>query len=163
MYTLLLLAWLLPSRAECATEFACDSNATSMPMSFIESGTQESSDDELASGLRARYRPGSGKPGLVRIDRDLQFQWEDASPDPRIAAGPFEVRWTGKLFVAANAKYRFHLFAAGSARMSIDAKLAIEGTANDATWLSSAEIPLELGHHAIEITYTSTSDQARIG
>ncbi|SEG72169.1 beta-glucosidase [Bryocella elongata] len=52
------------------------------------------------TGLRAEYFAGksfSGKPTLSRIDRNIDFDWNGASPAAGMDAHAFSVRWTGTI------------------------------------------------------------------
>ncbi len=120
-------------------------------------------ESESMAGLIATFSPSLTGRSAVRIDPDAQFNWADASPDPRVPADRFVVRWQGKLLVQSGARYRFHLFVAGTCRLAIDGKQAIAGATNESGWLSSGELPLEAGHHAIDLNFSKTTKQARIG
>jgi mono/diheme cytochrome c family protein/glucose/arabinose dehydrogenase len=120
-------------------------------------------DDDVRSGLRAEYRSGETSSPVVRIDSDVQFDWADASPDPRVSAGRFDARWQGKLLATARGPYRFHIFVTGTAGLRIDGKSVIAGTKSDAGWLSSSELTLDLGDHAVEVTFSKAGPHARIG
>jgi hypothetical protein len=88
-------------------------------------GGDESQDDGMPAGLLADYSSGAGGQAVRRVDADVQFNWADASPDLRVAAEEFEVRWRGKLFVPAGGRYRFHFFLSGTARLDIANKVAV--------------------------------------
>ncbi|HTY57930.1 MAG TPA: glycoside hydrolase family 3 N-terminal domain-containing protein, partial [Bacteroidota bacterium] len=48
-------------------------------------------------GLKAEYFNNmdfAGQPALVRVDRQIQFDWNSNPPDPKIHAEHFSVRWT---------------------------------------------------------------------
>src|SRR5262245_52655583 len=126
-------------------------------------GRPMGADDDVLAGLRAEYRSGNTAPPVVRIDSDVQFNWGDASPDPRVSAGRFEAHWQGTLLTTARGPYRFHAFVAGSAEVRIDGKPVIAGTKADAGWLSSSELTLDLGDHTIDVTFSKTGPHARIG
>ena len=62
------------------------------------------------SGLKAEYFTNldfTGKPGLVRLDPQIQFDWSGASPAPGIPMGAFAVRWSGTLTPPAPGDYSF--------------------------------------------------------
>ena len=61
-------------------------------------------------GLKAEYFTNSdftGKPELVRVDPQIQFDWSGASPAPGIAMHAFAVRWSGTLTPPAPGDYTF--------------------------------------------------------
>ncbi len=56
--------------------------------------------NSAAEGLHAEYFAGSsfaGHPVLRRIDPEIDFDWNAASPAPGVPATDFSVRWTGVL------------------------------------------------------------------
>ncbi|HTH52338.1 MAG TPA: glycoside hydrolase family 3 C-terminal domain-containing protein [Edaphobacter sp.] len=59
-------------------------------------------------GLKAEYFANAkfeGKPALVRTDKQINFDWNSASPAPSIDAKAFSVRWTGTLEAPAPGDY----------------------------------------------------------
>jgi beta-glucosidase len=65
---------------------------------------------DAGPGLVAEYFANaqlSGKPGLTRIDPQIQFDWNAASPAPGIPMQAFSVRWTGELMPPAPGDYTF--------------------------------------------------------
>jgi beta-glucosidase len=65
-------------------------------------------------GLRAEYFANadfSGSPAMSRIDKQIDFDWNGASPSGSISGGipakAFSVRWTGKLVPPAPGDYEF--------------------------------------------------------
>ena len=68
-----------------------------------------------AEGLQAEYFASSafaGTPVLRRIDKQIDFNWDSASPVPHVPFMDFGVRWTGTISVPAPGAYHFaaHLF-----------------------------------------------------
>ena len=62
------------------------------------------------SGLKAEYFANldfTGKPELVRVDPQIQFDWSGASPAPGIPMRAFAVRWSGTLTPPAPGDYTF--------------------------------------------------------
>ncbi|MDE3178206.1 MAG: glycoside hydrolase family 3 C-terminal domain-containing protein [Acidobacteriota bacterium] len=65
---------------------------------------------EQVEGLKAEYFANSGftgKPALTRIDPEIQFDWNAASPAPGIPMKAFSVRWTGTLTPPGPGDYTF--------------------------------------------------------
>ncbi len=61
-------------------------------------------------GLKGEYFASSnfsGKPVLARIDPQVDFDWNAASPAPGVPAKDFGVRWTGAVAVPAAGDYTF--------------------------------------------------------
>ncbi len=64
------------------------------------------------TGLRAQYYSNSsfqGKPVLTRIDPQIDFDWNAASPTPGIPANDFSVRWTGTFTPPKLGDYEFNI------------------------------------------------------
>jgi beta-glucosidase len=91
-----------------------------------------------APGLKAEYFPNtdfSGKPALTRIDRQIQFDWDAASPAAGIPLTAFAVRWSGTLTPPGVGDYTFSLGAPHcwpcqdreTYRLYLDDKLVTEG------------------------------------
>src|SRR5437773_10190019 len=53
-------------------------------------------DSPFRPGLVATYT-ADGK-SVQRIDELVAFDWQDAAPDPRLAAQPFSTIWRGRLW-----------------------------------------------------------------
>ena len=61
-------------------------------------------------GLRAEYFPADnfdGKPVVTRIDKQIDFDWNSASPVPGAPADHFAVRWTGTITAPEAGLYDF--------------------------------------------------------
>ena len=59
-------------------------------------------------GLKAEYFDNQeleGQPAFTRIDRNIQFNWWDGSPDPKLDDDDFGVRWTGTLIPPVSGVY----------------------------------------------------------
>ncbi len=63
-----------------------------------------------ANGLKAEYFASddfNGKPVLNRIDKQIDFDWNGASPVPGVPADHFAVRWTGTINAPEAGDYNF--------------------------------------------------------
>jgi beta-glucosidase len=63
-----------------------------------------------AEGLQAEYFASSnfsGAPVLRRVDKQIDFNWDSASPVPHAPLTDFGVRWTGTISVPATGDYHF--------------------------------------------------------
>lgn len=131
---------------------------------------QDDDDDETPPGLLAVYRAvgaetktstdKNGVAPVTRIDRSLSFHWGDSSPDQRLPAGPFHAHWSGSVLIRQATSYRFHTFACGTVKITIDGQtvLAVDQAATaqqDATWSVGNVIELPVGERRIEIEYES--------
>jgi beta-glucosidase len=88
-------------------------------------------------GLQGEYFPNttfSGTPALVRTDRQIEFDWYNASPAAGISATSFSVRWTGTITAPAPGDYTFSVglqqctncTPADSSAIYVDGKLIVE-------------------------------------
>ncbi len=76
-----------------------------VPRTAFRSGRRKSQE-----GLTAEYFDNSdfrGKPALKRIDPEIDFDWNSASPAPGIPANDFGVRWTGTITAPKVGDYSF--------------------------------------------------------
>jgi beta-glucosidase len=72
------------------------------PRTFLHTGHEE--------GLKGEYFASStfdGKPVLTRVDKQIDFDWNSASPTPEAPATSFAVRWTGTITVPVPGEYDF--------------------------------------------------------
>ena len=63
-------------------------------------------------GLKAEYFANadfSGAPVLTRTDKQIDFDWNGASPSAGVSAKAFSVRWTGQIVPPAAGDYTFSL------------------------------------------------------
>src|SRR5262245_17390746 len=77
-------------------------------------GPLEAEPEGLRPGLVAHYRSLAGQEAtLDRIDAKPAFRLSASSPHPRIPPGPFEVVWTGALYVTDPAPVTFDAYVCG--------------------------------------------------
>jgi beta-glucosidase len=85
----------------------------------------------LQSGLKGEYfdHPNfSGVPRLARVDRNIDFDWNRASPGQGIPATAFAVRWSGELVPPAPGDYTLNATGPkGRAQIYLDGKLIVSG------------------------------------
>jgi beta-glucosidase len=66
--------------------------------------------DSSTQGLKGEYFANvnfSGKPSLIRVDPEIQFDWQAASPALGVSEKAFGVRWTGTLTPPGTGDYTF--------------------------------------------------------
>ncbi len=76
-------------------------------------------------GLKAEYfgnQELTGEPVLVRIDKQLNFDWGAGSPDSTIKPDHFSVRWTGKFISPLKGRYKFSITTDDGVRLYVDGK-----------------------------------------
>jgi beta-glucosidase len=119
--------------------------ASTMPVSssaLTESGAGS------AAGLKAEYfnnRELKGEPVLVRTDAEVNFDWGSLSPDAKVVADNFSIRWTGRITAPESGKYLLGVAGNGGMRLFIDGQLHVEDLANRRTKTVTKEISLEAG------------------
>ena len=108
-------------------------------------------------GLRGEYfanRNLEGKPVLVRVDREVNFDWGLGSPDPKLPPDNFSVRWTGKLVPPETRVYEIYARTDDGVRLWIDGKLLIDSWHDRGATTDRARVRLEAGkEHEIRIEY----------
>ncbi|MDZ7261936.1 MAG: glycoside hydrolase family 3 C-terminal domain-containing protein, partial [candidate division KSB1 bacterium] len=80
-------------------------------------------------GLKAEYfanKDLAGEPTLVRIDKQIHFDWEQGSPDSAIPPDRFSVRWTGKLLAPVSGLCKLSVSTDDGVRLYIDGKLRLD-------------------------------------
>jgi beta-glucosidase len=121
-------------------------------------------------GLKAEYFDNidfSGSPALTRVDEQINFDWNAASPAPVLKASGFGVRWTGTITVPKPGKYPFsfqlaHCYPCEDAevlRVFMDGKAVAEQPIEQREFRPSGREPFELNFadtqpHALRIEYS---------
>jgi len=108
-------------------------------------------------GLQGEYfanRNLEGTPVLVRVDREVNFDWGTGSPDPKVPPDNFSVRWTGKLIPPKTRDYEIYARTDDGVRVWIDGKLVINSWHDRAASTDVARVRLEAGReYNIRIEY----------
>ncbi|HTD66583.1 MAG TPA: PA14 domain-containing protein [Candidatus Limnocylindria bacterium] len=78
-----------------------------------------------AQGLLATYYNSSNfdSNSYTRIDSQISFDWEEASPAYGVDGECFSVRWSGNLLVTNSGAYKFYILAGLPTRLYIDGQL----------------------------------------
>ncbi len=95
-------------------------------------------------GLRGEYFNSmdlSGKPALVRTDKQIYFDWGGGPPDSSVHADHFSVRWTGTLVPPVSRDYKLSVTSDDGVRLYLDGNLLINswfdrGPASDVVTVS---------------------------
>ncbi len=113
-------------------------------------------------GLRAYYFNGMsfGVQVFDRIDPQINFDWGSASPDTRITADRFSVRWIGELETAFSEKYTFYARTDDGVRLWIDGNLVVDHWADQAYTERKGSIDLATGGHSILMEYYENEGSA---
>jgi beta-glucosidase len=127
-------------------------------------------DGDSRFGLKGEYFDNvelRGAPTMTRVDQQIQFDWNAASPDKSISPSHFGVRWTGTIQAPAAGDYKFsltlaHCYPCGDAesvKVYFDDKALSDQPVPATEYRSSGLKPFTLhfadaSRHAIRIEYT---------
>jgi beta-glucosidase len=135
-------------------------------------------------GLHAEYFSGTdlqdpafqAKPNTSRTDRQIDFDWNGASPTPAMDAHRFAVRWTGAIVPPAAGDYRFmvsiaHCYPCDDAegyRVFIDGTQVGQQTIPASASRASTDAPFQVHFadtrpHALRVEYTHSSPRFGAG
>ena len=99
-------------------------------------------------GLKGEYFNNmdmSGEPALVRIDKQIHFNWGPSSPDSAITADRFSIRWTGKLAPSVSGVYKIGVTTDDGVRLFIDGSLLIDSWSDRGATSDFVTLKLEAG------------------
>ncbi len=115
-------------------------------------------------GWRGEYfdnKSLSGKPVLVRIDRQINFNWRWGTPARNIHRNNYSARWTATLVSPVTRIYQFQMNTDDGSRLYIDGKLLIDQWRDQSPHTYTASIKLEAGHpYNIKMEYFQDVDNA---
>lgn len=120
-------------------------------------------------GLKAEYFASNsfaGAPVLTRVDKQIDFDWNAASPAPTIPAAAFAARWTGSIALPQPGSYDFlmqlaHCYPCGDSEaiaVYLDGKQVTDFTSKEGEYRSSATPRFTLNltdtnRHALRVEY----------
>ncbi|GAI49469.1 unnamed protein product, partial [marine sediment metagenome] len=107
----------------------------------------------------------SGKPVFKRIDKRMAFWWWGKTPDKRITAKKFSIRWTGVFTAPDTGCYTLQITNTGAARIYLDNEVILRHLSPDQSdgydmnaITKSTEINLEKGKkYSIKIEYIKST------
>lgn len=98
-----------------------------------------------------------------RVDRQINFDWGNGSPDPSMKKNTFSVRWKGKILPQYTAKYTIYLYSDDGAKLWINGKELIDYWKPHSSKEGSATIELIASEkYDIEIEYFNINKEAKI-
>jgi hypothetical protein len=98
---------------------------------------------------------------LIRNDKNVDFNWNNGSPDKDVPSDGFSARWTRKL-TFEKAIYRFHLRMDDGAALWVDDRLVIDQWKQGASREVTVDLELVKGEHAIKVEYFEAGGSARV-
>jgi beta-glucosidase len=121
---------------------------------------------EGQEGLQGEYFANdnlSGAPALVRVDKQVAFDWVDDSPDAKVPANNFSVRWTGMLTPPATGDFAIAVTSDDGVRLFIDGKKVIDDWTEHAASTNRVTVHLVAGKPVpIKLEYFDRSGQASV-
>jgi hypothetical protein len=103
----------------------------------------------------------SGSPALVRYDADIKFDWGIGSPDPRLPADDFSVRWTRDVTFESG-YYRFTVQSDDGVRLYIDGRPIIDRWFDQPPTSYTVEKQMTAGVHTVMLEYYERGGGASI-
>ena len=101
----------------------------------------------------------SGVPTWTRTDSSINFNWGDGSPDSRLPADEFSVRWTRSVTFDGG-RYRFNVEADDGIRVYLDNALILDQWHDQAATVYSVDRLLTAGAHSLRVEYYERSSGA---
>jgi serine/threonine-protein kinase len=99
------------------------------------------------TGLRGEYFRGVALSGeaLARVDPRIDFQWGGGKPPPTGEAGPFSVRWSGRVSSPRSGPVTFITDSDDGVRLWIDGRLVVNNWTQHSSMRDWGTIDLEAG------------------
>jgi len=117
-------------------------------------------------GLKGEYFNNdnlNGNPVLVRIDKEINFDWGRNAPAEGINDNNFSVRWTGKIKAPKTGKIRLAISSNDGSKLYINQKLLVHNWGLHATKMKSNEIfVVKDREYEIMIEYFEAGNNANI-
>lgn len=123
---------------------------------------EEEEEPQYSAGLIGEYSSAGAAP-IRRVDEDVQFVWHDAKPDARLPSGPFQVRWSGKLFTMTPGEYRFHLYVGGGrGELTFGGKKLLAFDSAQPGWQVTEPVKLSYAHTPLELTFATSAPSSTV-
>jgi uncharacterized delta-60 repeat protein len=94
-----------------------------------------------------------------RTDASINFDWGQGSPDGRIEADAFSIRWSGQIEAPATGRYTFITRADDRAKLIIDGRTVVNYLPGQTS--HTGAIDLSAGRHSIVYEYVERTGNAR--
>ena len=119
-----------------------------------------------SGGLQAEYFSDvtdmSGIPIEVRVDPQIDFNWNQNLPAPTINRGLFSVRWRGEIEIPATDTYTFTTRSNDGSRIFVNDQLVVDDWGTHTARDSSGTLDLEAGNYPITVEYMQDGANANI-
>ena len=117
-------------------------------------------------GLQGDYFLGqdpTGSPALTRTDPQVDFNWDQGSPDPTLPVDHFSARWTGTLTPPTTGSYELSLTSDDGSRLFVDGQQVIDNWRDQAPNTETAQVALTAGQPVqIEVDYYENGGAALV-
>lgn len=116
-------------------------------LNYIDIAAANSASLTKQNGLTADYFAGINFDQLrfSRIDRTVDFRWNAAAPDTRLAADNFSVRWHGRIVPRHSERHAFTTISDDGVRLWVNGQLLINNWSHHSEEQNTAEIDLQAG------------------
>ena len=102
-----------------------------------------------------------GEPVLTRVDKEVDFDWGQGSPDSKINVDGFSVRWTGKLKATKDGMYKIGINSNDGSKLFVNGKLFVHNWGNHGAKMRSAPLYMKKGESVdVMIEYFETGNSA---
>jgi fibro-slime domain-containing protein len=115
------------------------------------------------SGLKGQYFNNMDftSPVLERVDASIDFDWGKGSPNSKVDADTFSVRWTGFVTAKYSQTYTFYIVGDDGIRLYVDNKLVVNDWSNHGARERSGTLALKAGQsYPIKLEYYESSGGA---
>lgn len=120
-----------------------------VPAEFLSNNGQPGLAAEFFNNMELK-----GEPVVKRVDKAVDFEWNDKSPAEGIGRDKYSIRWTGKITAPENREFTFYSASDDGVRVWIDNKLLIENWTDHGTTIDSGKMVMIKGKlYDIKIEY----------
>lgn len=129
-----------------------------------EAAAEQPEEPRRVGGLLGLYYQGRRfeELKLVMTDYEVDFDFQDRSPDRLIAEDGFSVRWRGFVKVDHETDYTFHTLSDDGVRLWVDGRPVISNWGDHAPKLDSGKIRLKEGYHSLRLDFYENGGTAVI-
>ena len=119
-----------------------------------------------SGGLQAEYFSDvtdmSGIPKEVRVDPQIDFNWNQDLPAPAVSRAMFSVRWRGEIEIPVTDTYTFTTRSNDGSRIYVNGQLVVDDWGTHAARDTAGTLDLEAGTYPITVEYMQDGANANI-